>query len=104
MKLSPFLAGAAALALALPAAAAPRANVSFNDLDFSKASDVAAFNARLEAAAKKACNGEAKMQLNDQRKFVRCETLVKDQALARLPKDRITALASAQPSEGVAAM
>ncbi len=102
MKLSLLLAGAAALIVALPAAATPRAKVAFNDLDFSKPADVATFNARLDAAAEKACRNEAKMILNGQRQFVRCDTLVKEEALARMPEASRTALAAGQSAGKVA--
>jgi len=104
MKVSLFLVGAAALAVALPAVAAPRANVAFNDLDFSKSADIETYNARLDAAAKKACRNEEKMQLNAQRRFVPCETLVKQDALARLPEAGRTAYAAAQSSGDVRTM
>jgi UrcA family protein len=104
MKVSLFVAGGLALAFALPAAAAPRINVPVKDLDFSKPADVSAYNTRLDAAAKKACRGESPMLLDANRRFVRCDVLVKQEALARLPEASRTALASLQPAEGVATM
>jgi UrcA family protein len=89
-------AGGFALALAMPAfAVAAPAVAPYGDLDFSRPADAAVFNARLEAAAKRACKGEAKVQLDEQRRFVRCETLVKNQAVSRLPAAQRAALAAA---------
>jgi UrcA family protein len=104
MKTSLFLAGGLALALSLPAAAAPRANVAYGDLDFAKPADIATFNTRLEAAATKACKNQEKMQLNAERRFVRCEVLVKQDVLARLPETGRSAYAAATTAEGVATM
>jgi UrcA family protein len=86
MKLSTLIAGGAVLAVAIPAVAAPRANVAYNDLDFSKSADIATFNTRLEAAAQKACKNQP-ATLIDQvtRKMVRCTTAVKNDAIAKLP-------------------
>ncbi len=97
-------AGGFALALALPAfaAAAPRATVAFNDLDLSKPADIAAFTARLDAAAAKACRNEEKMILNSQLQFVRCDALVKEETLARMPEASRAALAAGQSTGSLA--
>ena len=104
MKTSLLLAGGLALALAGTASAAPRANVAYSDLDFSNPADVATFNTRLDAAVAKACKNQEKMQLNSERKFVRCDVLVKQDVLARLPESGRTAFAAAATSAGVATM
>jgi len=103
MKASLLLAAGLASAMALPAVAAPRANVSIKDLDLSKSADVATFNTRLEEAAKKACKNEPAVILDSAtRKFVRCATLVKNEAIAKLPEPGrdavIAANASAEPA------
>ena len=102
MTYSPLLAGAALLALALPAVATPRAVVAYADLDFSRPADVATFNARLDQAAKKACVGAAEVQIDEHNHFVRCSRLAKDAALAQMPKAQRAALEAAQTPQQLA--
>ncbi len=91
-------AGGFALALALPgfAAAAP-ASVPYGDLDFSGPNDVAAFNARVDAAAKKACAGNNTVQLDGNRR-VTCRQTVRDRVIASLPEAQRMALSGAKPA------
>ena len=94
MRSSPLLAGGLALALALPAAAA---SVSYADLDFSKPADVATFNSRLDAAAKKACAGNNTVQLDGNRR-VTCKQTVRERAIASLPESSRAAVTGAKPA------
>lgn len=94
MRFSPLLAGGLALAIALPAAAA---SVSYADLDLSKPADAATFNARLDAAAKKACAGANTVQLDGNRR-VTCKQTVRERVIAGLPEASRAALAGARPA------
>jgi len=94
MRLSPLIAGGLALTLALPAAAA---SVAFADLDFAKPADVATFNTRVDAAAKKACAGNNIVQLDGNRR-VTCKQTVRDRVIASLPEAQRAALSGAKPA------
>lgn len=83
-----------ALALALPAfAAAAPAVVPYGDLDFSRATDLAAFNARLEAAAATVCADLPNLELN---RRTSCKQAVRAEAVSRLPAQRRAALTGRQ--------
>lgn len=85
-------AGGFALALALPAfAVAAPAVVPYGDLDFSRPNDVAAFNARLETAAKAVCADIPNVELGRRGS---CKQAVRAEAVSRLPAERRAALSA----------
>ena len=91
-----FAATGFVLALAMPAAAAT-STVAYGDLDFSKPADVAAFNTRIDAAAKQVCVGLNTVQLDGARR-VTCRNLVKERVLGQLPEARRLALTAPKPA------
>ena len=84
MKITASLVAALTVSLAAGAASAQDARVRWGDLDLSSAAGAAAFDARVTAAASRACRGVKRpgSRIND-RAF--CRTAFRDEAVRQLP-------------------
>lgn len=102
MKFQLLLCGAL-LAVALPAAAAPQVTVSYAGLDFSRREDVAAFNARIDAAADQLC-AQATVQpglLTRTEQTAECRRSARAEAVAQMSEARRFAYLANQPGKPV---
>ena len=84
MKITASLVAALTISLAAGAASAQDARVRWGDLDLSSAAGATAFDARVTAAASRACRGVKRpgSRIND-RAF--CRTAFRDEAVRQLP-------------------
>ena len=84
MKITASLVAALTVSLAAGAASAQDVRVRWGDLDLSSAAGAAAFDARVTAAASRACRGVKRpaSRIND-RAF--CRTAFRDEAVRQLP-------------------
>ena len=84
MFLAAALAATALSAVAVGSASAHTARIPFGDLDLSTSAGAAAFDARIDTAAKTLCRGVTRpaSRLNDS---AHCAAAVRAEALAQLP-------------------